>query len=118
MKEEIKGIPVVCFTDMDVTIDGIEMAAEKLDEFGIKVKEGHFSNGSFSINGEFEVENPEELDKFILEAMYGKRIDALVAKLNGEWRDKFYKNVNVRPVWKNVQPITDEFEKAYEQTLP
>ena len=91
MKEEISGIPVVYFTDKDTTINGIEMAVEKLDEFGIEIKEGHFSNGSFTINGDFKVENKEELDRFLLEAMYGKQIEAIVAKLNGEWKSKCYK---------------------------
>ena len=113
------GVPVFCFTDANTTTECIIEGAERLDGFRANLfDEGTNYGRPLEINGEFEIENPEELEKIIFESLYGKKVDALVSKLNDEWRDKFYKNVKVQPVWKDVQPIIDEFEKAYEQTLP
>ena len=85
------GVPVFCFTDANTTIEGITEGIERLETFRANLFDEEPNYRPFEISGEFEVENPEELEKFVLEAMYGKRIDAIIAKLNGEWKSKFYK---------------------------
>ena len=77
----------------------------------------HFHEGKIFADITLDIDE-EDAKRLLVYALYGKQIDRFVGRMNDEWRDKFYKNVNVRPVWKDVQPIIDEFEKAYEQTLP
>lgn len=92
MGEELElGMPVVYFTDANISVEGIEESAERLDEFREKLFENDFKVAPLTLVGTFEAANQDELEMFMLEAIYGEKIKTLVAKLNGEWKSKFYK---------------------------
>lgn len=82
--------PVIYVKDVEIGSE-IKKAGDFLKEKGIGVEKGFFKGGSFNLSYDFTVEDPEELKNFIFESLYGKRMKALVDKLNGEWKSKLYK---------------------------
>lgn len=82
--------PVIYVKDVEIGSE-IKKAGDFLKEKGIGVEKGFFKGGSFNLSCDLTVEDPEELKNFIFESLHGKRMKALVDKLNGEWKSKLYK---------------------------